>query len=641
MIFIKYLKPFLFFIFNCTFLIVTAQWYNPDKVNKKAGEIYGQAYEQANAGNYNLAIQLINKSLTTEPKFVDAFLSRAGIYANLKKYDSSVIDFETAFQLDSVYSKDYKLPYSISLAGTGKFQQALNAINVFLSNPKLNTQSIKAGNYRKTTYQFAVDYDKKHAVKNYVFAPQNLGDSINSVSSEYYPSVTIDGSKMVFTRRVNSDEDFYESNFINGKWSKAKPLEGKVNTNFNEGAQCISQDGQWIIFAGCNYPEGQGSCDLYISYKTKSGWSEAENLGPMINTDFWESSPSLSPDKRDLYFSSSIAGGFGGRDIWVSHRSPTGKWSRPENLGAAVNTSADESCPFMHADNETLYFNSNGRPGYGSTDLFFTKKVSDTSWLEAENLGYPINTIDDEGSLIIAADAKTAYYASDRSDSKGGLDLYTFTLREDIRPLKTLWVKGKVFDKKTLAGLPSSVELTNIHTRNIISKVQTDEEGNYLTALPIGKDYAFNVNRKGYLFYSDNFSLSNHPTDSVYNKDVPLQPLEAGAIIVLKNIFFDTKKFELKPESKVELDKVIALLKENPNLKIQINGHTDNVGTSTDNLALSNNRAKAVVGYFLSKGIVPARLAYKGFGAIKPLAENKTENGKALNRRTELSVINN
>ena len=636
--------PKFFSAFFLQFILInfcTAQWYDPDKVNKKAGEIYGQAYEEATAGNYYAAINHITESLKFEPRFVDAFLSRAGIYANLKKYDSSVIDFEKAFALDSVYTKTYLLPYSISLAGIGKFQQALNAIKTFLTNDKLNAQSIKAGNYRKSTYEFGVNYDKAHPVRNYVFAPQNLGDSINSSNLEYYPSLTIDGSKMVFTRRINSDEDFYESNFINGKWSKAKPLPGKVNTNLNEGAQCISQDGQWIIFTGCNYPEGQGSCDLYISYKTKNGWSEAENLGPIINTDFWESSPSLSPDKRDLYFASAISGGFGGRDIWVSHRSPTGKWSRPEHLGAAVNTGGDESCPFMHADNETLYFNSNGRPGYGSTDLFFTKKVSDTSWLEAENLGYPINTIDDEGSLIVAADAKTAYYASDRGEGKGGLDLYTFELREDIRPLKTLWVKGKVFDKKTLAGLPSSVELTNIKTRNVVSKIQTDEGGNYLTTLPLGKDYAFNVNRKGYLFYSDNFSLSNHTTDSVFNKDIPLQPLETGAAVVLKNIFFDTKKTELKPESIAELDKIVLLLKDNPNLKIEIDGYTDNVGLAKDNLSLSDNRAKAVVNYLLSKGIVPARLTYKGFGATKPIADNTTDTGKSQNRRTELSVISN
>ncbi len=634
-------KCFFFFLLLTSYSLLNAQWYDPEKVNKKAGDIYGQAYEQANAGNYRTAINLITESIKYEPRFVDAFLSRAGIYANMKKYDSSVIDFEKAMAIDSVYSITYNQPFGISLAGIGRFEDALKAVNKFLSYPKLNAQSIKAGNYRKSCYEFALEYERKHTAKNYVFAPQNLGDSINSSVSEYFPSLTIDGGKFVYTRRVDGkDEDFYESNFINNIWSKAKALTGKVNTNLNEGAQCISQDGQWIIFTGCNYPEGQGSCDLYISYKTKNGWSEAENLGPVVNTDFWESSPTLSPDKRDLYFASGMAGGFGGRDIWVVHRLANGKWSRPENLGAAINTSADESCPFMHADNETLYFNSNGHKGYGSTDLFFAKKVSDSSWQMAENLGYPINTIDDEGSLIVAADAKTAYYASDRSDTRGGLDIYTFQLREEVRPLKTLWVKGKVFDKKTMAGLPSSVELTDLKSRRLLSKLQTDEEGNYLTTLPVGKDYAFNVNRKGYLFYSDNFYLTAN-TDSVFNKDIPLQPIETGAVIILKNIFFDTKKFVLKPESITELDKVVVLLNDNPKLKIQISGHTDNVGLAKDNLLLSNNRAKAVVGYLLQKGIVAARVTAKGLGSTKPVADNKAETGRALNRRTELSVISN
>ena len=629
----------LFLIFS--FLVSNAQWYDPEKVNKKAGDIYGQAYEEATSGNYTAALKHLGEALTLDPKFVDVFLSRAGIYAEQKKYAASVADFETGLKMDSVYSKVYLLPYSISLAGVGKFQQALNAVNEFLANPTLNPQSIKAGNYRKQTYTFAIDQEKKHSAKDYIFSPQNLGDSINTKDMEYFPSLTIDGSKMIFNRRIASDEDFYESDFINGKWSTAKPLGGKVNTNLNEGAQNISQDGQLLIFTGCNYPEGEGSCDLYFSVRTNNGWSEPQNLGPVVNTEAWESSPSLSPDKRDLYFASGRPGGFGGRDIWVTHRLPTGKWSRPENLGEAVNTSGDESCPFMHADNETLYFNSNGHPGYGMTDLYFSKKINDSSWVEAENLGYPINTIDDQGSLIVAADGKTAYYASDGTDTKGGLDIYSFQLREDIRPLRTLWVKGKVFDKKTSAGLPSAVELTGIKNGNLISKIQTDEDGNYLVTLPVGKDYAFNVNRRGYLFYSDNFSLAKNNPDSVFIVNIPLQPIEKGATIVLKNIFFETGKYALQNESRSELDKLVTLLVDNPNLKIQIDGHTDNVGQEKDNLLLSTNRAKAVVDYLLSKAVNAQRLTYKGFGSTKPIAGNTSDSGKALNRRTELSITGN
>ena len=618
-----------------------AQWYDPIKVNKKAYAIYEAAYKDAMDQNYMVAIANINKAIVIDPKFVEAYLSKAGIYAELKKYDSSVIDFERALELDSVYSKTYLLPYSISLAGIGQFQKALAASTAFLNNPTLNTPSIKAGTYRKSTYQFAIDYEKKHPSNNYVFARKNLGDSVNSDALEYYPSLTIDGKKLIFTRRISGDEDFYESNLVNGKWSKAKALGGKVNTNLNEGAQNISQDGEWIIFTGCNYPEGQGSCDLYISFKTKMGWSEAENIGPIINTDFWESSPSLSPDKRDLYFSSNQAGTYGGKDLWVTHRNATGKWSRPENLGPTINTSGDESCSFMYADNQTLFFNSNGHSGYGQSDLFFSKKISDSSWGTPENLGYPINTIDEEGSLIVAADGKTAYYASEGNDSKGGLDLYSFQLREDLQPPRTLWVKGKVFDAKTNNGLPSSVELTDINSRRLISKVQTDEEGNYLTTLPVGKDYAFNVNRKGYLFFSENYNI-NSKSDSVYTADIPLQPIETGASVILKNIFFDSKKIELKPESIVELTKLIQLMNDNPKLKILISGFTDNVGKPQDNLVLSNGRSLAVVNYLLaSNQIAKDRIQYKGLGAAKPIADNATEEGKALNRRTELSVISN
>ncbi|HMU73102.1 MAG TPA: OmpA family protein, partial [Ferruginibacter sp.] len=285
--------------------------------------------------------------------------------------------------------------------------------------------------------------------------------------------------------------------------------------------------------------------------------------------------------------------------------------------------------------------NSNGHPGYGMTDLFFSKKVNDSSWTMAENLGYPINSIDDEGSLIVAADGKTAYYASDGKDTRGGLDIYSFELRDDIRPLKTLWVKGKVFNKKTTEGLPSAVELLDLKNGNLLSRIQTDEEGNYLATLPVGTDYLFNVNRKGFLFYSDRFSLLDKNIDSIFTVDIPLQPIEKGASIVLKNIFFETNQYNLQPESMTELNKVVALLNDNPNLKIQIDGHTDNVGQSNNNLLLSENRAKAVVGYLLGKGISNQRLSYKGFGSTKPVADNATEKGKSLNRRTELSVTGN
>jgi outer membrane protein OmpA-like peptidoglycan-associated protein/tetratricopeptide (TPR) repeat protein len=628
-------------ILNSSFLITKAQWYDPLKVSKQANDLYARADLAQQDEKNTESIADLTKAIAIDPKFVDAYIARATVYSDIKNYKAAVDDFAKGIALDSVYAKPMQLSYSIALAGVGRFADALAAANNYLTLPRLNEGSVSAASYRKTTYEFAIDYANEHPVTDYVFAPQNLGDSINTANYEYYPSITIDGSKMIFTRRIK-DEDFYESDLKDGKWGKAKLLPGKVNTNLSEGAQSISVDGNWIVFTGCFYPEGEGSCDIYISYKTDNGWTQAENLGPAINTHFWESSPCLSPDKKDLYFSSDRPDGYGGEDIWVSHRRDDGSWTDAENLGPQINTPGDDASPFMYADNQTLFFSTNGRPGYGSNDLFVTKKLTDSTWSKPENLGYPINTIDDERALIVASDGVTAYYSSDRSDTKGLVDIYSFQLRKDLQPPRILWVKGQVIDAKTKIGLASSVKLTDINTQRVINNIQTDDSGNYLATLPVGKDYDFSVDKKGYLFYSENYDMSEDIKDSVFTADIPLQPIEAGASIVLKNMFFDSKQTTLKPESIVELNRVIELMNDNPNLKILISGYTDNVGTAADNLALSNGRALAVVKYLLSsRQIMSNRIQSKGFGAANPIAPNTTEAGKAMNRRTELSVISN
>ncbi|MBI2729500.1 MAG: OmpA family protein [Sphingobacteriales bacterium] len=633
---------FSFLIFNFLFLISFSQGYDPKKVNEKASGLYSKALNELTQNkNYKYAIQLMDEAIAIEPDFADAWLSKAAAYADIRNYPASVASYEAALKIDAAYFSDSYLPYSISLAGTGAFQKALDAVNEFLKITGLNERSVKAANYRKRCYEFAVNYANTHSNSNYVFRPINLGDSINTKDeSEYFPSLTVDGNELIFTRLLKGvNEDFFVSYKKNNQWSKAIPLPGNINTELNEGAQNISQDGKMLVFTGCNFPGGNGSCDLYYSLQTPKGWSEPLNFGEPINTEFWESQPSISPDKRFLYFTARDPNGLGGSDIWVSERSPNGTWKNPINLGPGINTAGNESDPFIHADNQTLYFTSDALPGYGGRDLFVVRKDSAGKWGKPENLGYPINTINDESTFIVSADSKTAYYSSGNAEIRGGLDIYSFELREDIRPGKTLWVKGNVYDKKTIQPLPSAVELLDLKSGQTISKLQTDESGNYLITLPVGKNYAFNVNRKGYLFYSDNFSLSKNPVDSVYTKDIPLQPIELNASIVLKNIFFDTKKFDLKPESMIELDKVVQLMKDNPNIKILIGGHTDNVGKAQDNLTLSNARAKSAINYLLYKGVRIERLQWKGFGSSKPVADNKTETGKAQNRRTELTVV--
>lgn len=616
------------------------QGYDPAKVGKKAAAAYQKALQIASEGQYRAAIGWVDQAIAADPRFVDAYLSKAGLHGELKEYVLAVEQYEKAFGLDSAYTAEYRLPYAINLAGTGAFSKARLALETFLTTPGLDERSRKAASYRLDCMNFALSVDSLKKDRTYVFSPRNLGDSINSTDSEYFPALTIDGKTLVFTRRLGGrNEDFFMSHKHPVGWSRAGALNGEINSPLNEGAQTLSLDGQLLFFTGCNFPDGYGNCDLYYSLRTKTGWSLPKNMGEFINTEAWESAPSLSPDKRELYFASSMAGGLGGSDIWVTRRGSDGSWTEPENLGPAVNTPGNESSPFIHADNQTLYFTSNGHHGYGGDDLFLVRRQPDGSWGKPENLGFPINTIENEGSMIVSADGRTAFYASDRADSRGGLDLYTFELREDVRPVSTLWVEGQVLDSLTKVGLPSAVELVDLASGRRLSRIQTDEEGYYMMPLPLGSDYAFHVNRKGYLFFSGNFPFSARVPDSTYRMDIPLQPVRKDAQITLRNIFFATGDFSLRPESAAELDIIVRWLQENPGVRIRINGHTDNVGQASENMTLSTRRAQSVTEYLQSKGIAPARLSFQGFGATRPVAPNSDETGRSRNRRTELEII--
>jgi outer membrane protein OmpA-like peptidoglycan-associated protein/tetratricopeptide (TPR) repeat protein len=643
------MKKTLTFLSSFVLLINGYGQYDPSKVHKKAVALFTRAEERFNDGNLVLAAGLLQQAVELDKNYADAYLNLGTIFSRLKNYKKSAVNYEKAFAIDSVYSFDYRVQYSVQLAGMGEFEKALQIVNdVLEKKPPKNPASLASAQKRKQAFQFAVDYAKNNPIKNYVFTPVNLGSTVNSSALEYLPSLSVDGSQLVFTRRLaGSNEDFYISqkrkdaadDTVGLGWTVAESAGNNINTPQSEAAQTLSADGEWMIYSANGRMDSYGNYDLYMAQKTPEGWKTTYHFGAGINTDQWEAQPSLSPDRKDLYFASRRPGGYGGIDIYVCHLKPNGYYSNPENLGPAINTPGDDQCPFIHADNQTLYFTSNGWPGYGDDDLFVARKNPDGSWGKPINLGYPINTIDKEGTMCISADGKTAYFAGERTDSRGGLDLYSFELREDIRPVKTLWVKGKITDKKTGKAVTSTLELTDLDTKQLISAVQSDEGGSYFMTLPVGKDYAFSVNSKGYLFYSDNFLMAGRSPDSVYEKNILLQPIENNAAVVLKNIFFDVNKYELKPESQSELDKLVQLLNENPAIKIEISGHTDNVGKPADNLLLSNNRAKAVTGYLVSKKINPARLAAKGYGETKPLADNKTEEGRMQNRRTEMRVI--
>ena len=608
--------------------------------NPKALKKYNEALVALEDNRSAEGIALLGNALQIDSNFIDAYLSLAGALGNTKQYKKAITVYDRARLKDSTYFTPYLLPYAINLAGLGQFEEALTAIRNFLTLDGLSGRSIKAAQYRKKTLEFAVSSSQKNKNASYVFAPKNLGDSVNSSSSEYYPSVTVTDDALVFTRRTgNAREDFLLS-AINSKdsFNKAAPLDGDINLEPRKGAITVSQDGDWLFFAADIAGAGLGDFDIYKSVYTPTGWSEQENLGDSINTDFWESSPAISPDKRALYFSSTRPGGYGGADLYVSYLKPNGRWTEAVNMGPTINTTGDEMAPFIHADNQTLYFTSDGLTGYGGSDLFVLKKLPNGQWGIPENMGYPINTIENEGSLAVAADGYTAYYASDREDSRGGLDIYSFTLPTHARPFKTIYVKGVVTDLISKKGLPANLELTDNATGTIINKVQTDELGHYFITLPEGKDYTFTVNRKGYLFYSSAYALSGAAPDSTYVKNIALEPIKLASSFVFTQVLFDNNSFALLPASLPELNKLLQILEENPSMHIQISGYTDNVGKSSDNLILSTNRAKSIVNYLSGKGIATERLSYKGFGSDNPIATNETAAGRALNRRTSFTI---
>jgi hypothetical protein len=326
-------------------------------------------------------------------------------------------------------------------------------------------------------------------------------------------------------------------------------------------------------------------------------------------------------------------------DLWYSVLSEEGKWRSPVNLGKTINTPGDEMSPFIHFDGRTLYFSSNGRVGMGGFDIYFTKMNDDTTWTEPQNLGYPINTYNDEMGLIIDASGQKAYFSSKRDDIHGK-DIYSFSVYESVRPDPVSYFKGRVYEKGTGKLLIASYELVNLTTGHIVVSNITDVNGTFLVCLPPNHNYGLNVSKDGYLFYSDNFMLEGiHSSTEPFIKRIDLSPVRVGEKLILANVFYEFDSWKIEKESFSELDKLVRLLAYNKNISVEIGGYTDAIGTDAYNLDLSEKRARSVMDYLVGKGIMAERLRYKGFGATSPIGNNVTDDGRKLNRRTEIKVI--
>ncbi|HXP49972.1 MAG TPA: hypothetical protein VN922_08465, partial [Bacteroidia bacterium] len=369
----------------------------------------------------------------------------------------------------------------------------------------------------------------KHPVP---FELQNMGSGINTAMNEYFPTITADGLTLLFTRELRDsvnpygNEDFYMSFKINGKWDEAFSLGRPLNTVLNEGAPTLSANGRLLIFAGCDRPDGYGSCDLYYSIRHGNQWSPARNLGQPVNTRYWESQPCLSTDSRTLYFVRGRVAGDGvkDQDIYMTQLSDSGTWSVPVKLSDSINTPGREECPYIAADNQTLYFCSDGWPGMGGTDIFMSRRKADGSWGTPKNLGYPINSSGDETGIIVDPNGQLAYLSSDRKGGHGGLDIYQFSLYDSARPAPVTYMKGKVYDAKTQQPLGANFSLIDLATGStIMQSTSMMVDGTFLVCIPLHKNYALNVAKKGYLFYSGNFELKDSNATRVhpYQLNIP------------------------------------------------------------------------------------------------------------------------
>ncbi len=596
-----------------------------------------------------MAIQEANAAIEKDSMFLEAYLLLAEIYDFIGNIKKSVEYYSKVDEIDAHYDYGITLKLAMHNYGIGDYASAKSFIDFFYDNANVKDYE-KFDTDRLREYITFSD----SAVRNPVdFHPRGVG-KINSQWDEYWPSLSADEEMLVFTRQIplnpnnpsrnqsNMNEDLFYSyrNKETGKYDAAYPLPGKINTELNEGAQCISADGKTCVITACNRPDGVGSCDLYIMFWEENKWSQPKNL-KSVNTTSWESNPSLSSDGKYLYFSSSRSGGFGKTDIWRVEIDDKGNALKaPENLGGSINTKYEDISPFIHPDCKTLYFASKGHPGLGSYDLFVAKTEDDgKTWSKPKNIGYPINSMGEERSLIVNAKGDLAMFSS--SGNKRDLDIYGFELPPEAKPVTVTYVKGYIYDSKTNQRLKAKCEMLDIaNNTKVVDMYSEEKTGEYMVCLPIDKDYAFNVSCEGYLFYSENFSLTNleHPEEP-YIINIPLQPIEKGVTVVLKNIFFETASYELLPDSYAELGKVVEYMNTNPKMKIEIGGHTDNVGTKSYNKTLSENRAKSVYEYLVSKGVPAERLSYSGYDFSVPVATNDTEEGRAQNRRTEFKVV--
>ena len=613
--------------------------------NEKARAYFIQAMDMQKIRRFDLAIEHLKDAIKKDEKFEEAYS------ALIKNYEL----FGYKKQLDALYQQILKYLPETQLAA-----------KAYLSNAEVHFES---GNY--TEAEIEIDKAAKLATtdlalktralqirQNVKFVkgeagkiPENLvmeplSEELNKFQLQYFPAMTADENFLIFTARQGThdmyDENIYVSRKMNGKWMSPQGISPLINGRENEGTSSINADARILVFTKCGSPEGQGSCDIFVTERVGNNWKAPKPIRE-INSPYWDSHPTLSADGRRIFFTSARPGGQGRMDIWCAEKDSNQVWQPPYNLGPAINTPYDEETPFLHANGQTLYFASDGHPGFGKVDLFYTKKTNGT-WDKPTNLGKAINTSKDESGLFITASGKTGLFCLEERRERDLLSsqIQVFRLPVDMQkgPSCT-FLTGTVFDAVTKQRIQASIELVNMQNSKPEFSMESDKDfGTYTAVIQQGTPYAMFVSKPGYLFNSSSVRTDSlpHPEEGL-KKDIYLEPIRSGASIVLNNLFFESGKSDLLPESLLELRKIGRLMSLNPTMSIEISGHTDNVGKDGDNLVLSQKRAMAVIDHLGKQGITKKRLKSVGHGETKPLNDNSDESKRLLNRRIEFKVL--
>lgn len=585
---------------------------------------------------------------------------------------------EEAFLLDEKVASDINYLRACAMQYSHKFDKAIPIFEEYkesLSGRKLKLQKQNIDKRIKEC-ESGIELMKR-PIRCFI---DNLGEGVNTNKKEYSPVFYLNDSILYFTSRREKTtgkrknpqdnlyyEDIYSSRAVDGKWGDAEQFGYPINTRKNDACVDISPEGKEI----CVYRGKKGHGDLFNSQYRDGKWRAFTKMKKIDKHKYRESSVSLSRDSLTLYFISDRPGGQGGQDIWVSYRTQDGRrWQKPENLSSVVNTPYDEETVEISANGKTLYFSSRGHNTMGGYDVFKTNYNNDGTWSEPENIGYPINTPDDDMFFMLTQDEKYGYYSAIRPEGYGDFDVYEITFLGKERPInqegeddliacikqpvseseiekpvnikiiQLSLVKGTVTDAYSGEPVEALIELVDNKTGVLVSSVTSyASTGAFTVPLPPGKDYALTAGAADYFFHSENFVIADTSIHEVIRKDIQLQPMGIGAKIVLNNVFFDTGKSTLRPESYSELNRLIDIMHQYPRLKVEISGHTDSKGSDQSNQKLSQDRAQAVVNYLTSQGIDIDLVSAKGYGESEPRADNDTEEGRQLNRRVEAKIL--